>query len=148
MRVKLLLILSLIVLSACSNFEDLSLRSDPNVKVKGISDGFVELDLIAIIENPNSQSFKVKSADFDIFLNNEKIGRTNMNHKIKIEGNSTQEYVFPVKVKLGSENLSLGTLLGGLFKSSLDLKVIGEVKAGSFLINQRFPVEWEDRIQL
>ena len=71
-----------------------------------------------------------------------------MNKAIKIDGNSIKEYIFPVKVKLGGEDLSLGLLLGGLFKSSLNLKVEGEVKAGTFLINQNFPVEWEDRIKL
>lgn len=143
-----MLILSLLVLNSCSNFEELTLRSEPDIKVKGINDGLIELDLIAIIENPNSQSFKVKNADFDIYLNDSKIGHSSMKKAIKIEGNSTKEYTFPVKVKLGDENLSLGLLLGGLFSNSFDLKVKGKVKAGSFLVNQSFPVEWEDQVKL
>ena len=138
----------MLILSSCSNFEDLSLRSSPDIKIRGLKDGMIEMDLIAIIENPNSQSFKVKNATFDIYLNGSHIGKSTMNEGIKIKANSTQEYTFPVKVKLGSQDLSLGSLLGGLFQSSLNLKVEGEVKAGSFLINQRFPVEWEDRVKL
>lgn len=124
------------------------MRSQPDIKIRGLKDGMVEIDLIAIIENPNSQSFKVKNATFDIYLNGSHVGKSTMNEHIKINANTIQEYVFPVKVKLGGKDLSLGSLLGGLFQSSLNLRVEGEVKAGSFLINQRFPVEWEDRVQL
>lgn len=148
MRIQLFLVLSLILFNSCSSFEDLTLRSQPNIEVRGIKDGMIEMDLIAIIENPNSQSFKVKSANFDIFLNDSPIGKSSMNKAIKIDGNSIKEYIFPVKVKLGGDDLSLGMLLGGLFKSAINLKVEGEVKAGTFLINQNFPVEWEDRIKL
>lgn len=118
------------------------------MKVKGIKDGGIALDLILKIHNPNSRSFKVKKATFDIYVDNANVGKSTMNNAIKIEANSTNEYVFPMIVKLNGENLSLGLILNTVFQKKILLKIDGTIKAGTILINQSFEVDWEEEISL
>ncbi len=148
MRLTITLLFTSIFLISCGIYEDLSLVGQPEVEVKGISDGNIELDLILEINNPNNQSFHVKKASFEIYLNDQLIGHTTMDKKTKIKANSNEEYSFPMKIKLDGKDLSLGMLLGSIFQSRVELRIDGDIKAGTFFYNQRFPVEWEERISL
>jgi len=148
MRIYILFLFSLLSLISCNSIEDLSIKGQPEVRFKGLNKGEIELDLMVQISNPNSQSFKVKEASFDIYVNDQKMGRSKMIESIKIEGNSTKEYAFPMAVKLNGEDLSLSLVLNTLFQKRIKLKIDGNIKAGNFFINQRFPVEWEDNVNL
>ena len=133
---------------SCGIYEDLSLIGGPDVEIKGLKDGKIELDLLLTIKNPNSQSFTVKDASFEIHLNDQLIGHSTMNGKRKIKANSTAQYAFPMEIKLDGKDLSLGLLLGSIFQSRINLKIEGDIKAGTIFYNQRFPVEFEERISL
>jgi LEA14-like dessication related protein len=148
MRIHILFLFSLLFLISCNSIEDLSMKGQPEVRFKGLNKGEIELDLMVQITNPNSQSFKVKDASFDIYVNDQKMGQSKMVESIKIEGNSTKEYAFPMSVKLNGEDLSLSLVLNTLFQKRIKLKIDGSIKAGNFFINQRFPVEWEDNVNL
>ena len=148
MRIYFLFLLSLLFLTSCTGIEDLSMQGQPDVRIKGLKKGEIELDLIVQITNPNSQSFKVKDASFDIYVNDQKMGHSKMVESIKIDGNSTKEYAFPMAVKLNGEDLSLSLILTTLFQKRIKLKLDGSIKAGNLFINQRFPVEWEDNVSL
>jgi LEA14-like dessication related protein len=144
---KLVLILSITLLS-CDAIEELNLVGQPEVKVRGFDNGEIMLDLLLEINNPNSRSFKVKKANFSIFLNGASVGDSHLENTIKINANSSKTYAFPMKVKLKAEELSLSSLLGTLFNKQMRLKIEGDIKAGSLFITQKFPVLWEENISL
>jgi LEA14-like dessication related protein len=144
---QLILILSIALIS-CDNIEELNLVGQPQVKVRGFDDGAVMLDLLLEINNPNARTFRVKKADFNIFLNGAAVGNSHLDKAISIKANSSKTYAFPMKIKLKSEELSLSSLLGTLFKKQMRLKVEGDIKAGSLFISQKFPVVWEESISL
>lgn len=148
MKFTYLLLFFTLVLSGCDGYEELSLVGQPDVKIKGVNNGTIELDLILRIENPNSRSFKVKDANFSIYVNDANLGNSKMDKNITIEGNSTKEYAFPMQVKLNGEDFSLGLIFSTIFQKQVKLRVDGHIKAGAFLINQKFPVEWEENISL
>ena len=148
MRVYFLLIISVFVLVSCNGFEELTMQGQPDVNIKGIGSDGIALELVVTINNPNSRSFKVKQASFDIFVNDNNVGNTQMSKAIKIEANSTEEYTFPMNVKLNGEDLSINLILSTIFQSRIKLRIKGDVKAGSFLINQSFPVDWEENVSL
>jgi LEA14-like dessication related protein len=148
MRLIITLFTTLFLLTSCGIYDDLSLIGEPNVELKGFDDGRIKLDLVMKIKNPNSQSFTIKDAAFDIYINDNLVGHSKLDRNIKIKGNSTENYRFPIGVKLDGKNLSLGMLLGSIFQSRINLKIEGHIKAGAFLINQRFPVEWAEKISL
>jgi LEA14-like dessication related protein len=145
---KYFLIISVFFLLSCDGFEDLSIIGQPDVKVIGVKDGEIELALSIEIENPNSKSFKVKEAAFDIYINDALMGSTHMKKAIKIEGNSSEMYTFPVNVNINGEGLSLNLILNTIFQSRIKLRVEGNVKAGSLLYNRKIPVEFEENISL
>lgn len=140
-------ILSLVFLS-CDSIQELSLVGQPDVKVRGFEKGELALDLLLKINNPNDRTFKVKDADFSIMVNGSKVGSSKMDNSITINGNSTEVYAFPMKIKLNGEELSLNMLLSTFIQKQIHLKVDGSIKAGSFLITQKFPVEWEENVSL
>lgn len=140
-------ILSLVFLS-CDSIEELSLVGQPDVKVRAFEKGELALDLLLKINNPNDRTFKVKDADFSIMVNGSEVGSSKMDNSITINGNSTEVYAFPMKIKLNGEELSLNMLLSTFIQKQIHLKVNGAIKAGSFLITQKFPVEWEENVSL
>jgi LEA14-like dessication related protein len=148
MRIYHFLLLALLVLVSCDGIEDLQLQSQPEVEFKGMNKGSLELDLIVQITNPNKQSFKVKNAAFEIFVNDQNVGSTSMTDQIKINGNSTEEYRFPMAVKLNGKDLSFSLILNTVFQKTIHLKIDGNIRAGNLFINQRFPVIWEDEVSL
>ncbi len=148
MRLTLTILFSSLFLISCGIYEDLSLIGRPDVEIKGINDGYIELDLLLEIDNPNTQSFTVKDASFEISLNDQVIGHSTMSEKTKIKANSRDQYAFPMRIKLDGKDLSLGLLLGSIFQSRINLKIEGDIKAGTFFYNQRFPVEFEEKISL
>lgn len=148
MNIKYLLLVFTLIFFSCDGIEELSLVGRPDVKVRGFSKGEIELDLILKIENPNDRSFKVKKADFVIYVNEANLGSSSMSNSITIKANSTDEYVFPMKVKLNGKDLSFNLLLNTIFQNQIKLRVDGTIKAGSFFINQKFPVEWEENVSL
>lgn len=148
MKLSSLLLIFTLFLSSCDSFEDLSLVGQPDVKIKGINNGEIELDLLLRIKNPNSRSFKVKDASFAIYVNDANLGNSKMGKNITIDGNSTKEYAFPMKVKLNGEDLSLNLIFSTILQKQIKLRVDGHIKAGTFLINQKFPVEWEENVSL
>ena len=87
MRIYHFLLFALLALYSCDGIEDLQLKSQPEVEFRGMNKGSLELDLIVQISNPNSQPFKVKNAAFDIFVNEQNVGSSNMTEQIKIDGN-------------------------------------------------------------
>jgi LEA14-like dessication related protein len=148
MKYKYLFLFLILPFLSCDSIEELSLVGQPDVKVKGFEKGELVLDLILKINNPNDRSFKVKDANFSIHVNGSKVGSSKMDKTISIQANSTEEYAFPMKVKLNGEDLSLGMLLNTFLKKQILLQVDGSIKAGSFLITQKFPVEWEENVSL
>jgi len=133
---------------SCDTIEELNLVGQPEVKVRGFDNGTIMLDLLLEINNPNARNFHVKKADFSLFLNGAAVGNSNLDKGIIIKANSSKTYAFPMKVKLRSEELSLSSLLGTLFKKQMRLKIEGDIKAGSFFISQKFPLVWEENISL
>jgi LEA14-like dessication related protein len=143
----ILLILTLTFLS-CDSIEELSLVGQPDVKIRGFENGELALDLLLKIHNPNSRSFKVKNAKFTIAVDDSKVANSSMDKAISIKANSTEVYAFPMKVKLNGDDINLGMLLSTLFKKQIHLKIDGDIKAGSFFISQKFPIEWEENVSL
>lgn len=148
MKIYHLLLLFVLTFISCDGIEELSMVGSPDVKIRGFSKGEIELDLIVKIENPNSRSFKVKKASFEVYVNGAKVANSSMSETIIIKANSTDKYFFPMKVKLEGKELSISMLLNTFLNKNIELRVDGNIKAGSFFINQKFPVEWEENISL
>jgi LEA14-like dessication related protein len=148
MKLYPFLLLIVFTFISCDGFEELNIVGNPDVKIRGINKGEIELDLIVKIENPNARSFKVKKASFEVYVNGAKVAHSTMSNAIVIQANTTDRYFFPMKVKLEGKEFSISMLLNTFINQNIELKVDGTIKAGSFFINQKFPVQWEENIRL
>ena len=142
-----LLFFILLFITSCSDIEDLRIKGQPGVTLLGFDENGIELGIILTIKNPNDRAFKIKKADFDVEINGILVGKATLKKKIKISANKTSTYTFPILAKFNSGELSLSLILKSLSDGNIKLKIDGEIKAGTYLIvNQSFPVSWENRI--
>lgn len=141
-----LLFLSNVMLS-CHSFEELEVIGEPEIKLYGLEDGNINYGLILNLKNPNSQSFRVKKAEFLVSINGSTVGKSRLADKVTIHGNQTATYTFPMTGSFEGKEYALDLALQSLFGRGFKLGLTGEIKAGSFfIVNYTFPVEWEERV--
>lgn len=145
-RISVLLLL-IGLFTACETIDDLELLGSPRLKFYGVSKDGIDLGLVLKIRNPNNYTFKVKGGKFKIWINGNEIGSAHLTGKVKILPNSTSTYTFPVSASLKGKDLSLDMVLDVIAGDSFNLKIESEIKAGTHVfINDKFEVEWEERI--
>ena len=96
------------------------------------------------LKNPNMFAIKVKSAEFEIFNGNIRLGDAQLREEFKINGNSTE--IYPVKLSGNLGNLLAGglTSIAGLLSGKNPRILIkGDLRAGNFFVTKDIPVELE-----
>lgn len=102
--------------------------------------------------NPNKYQIKLKSYDFNIFLNGKEAGRSSGKETQIMKGNETTVLRFALESDFGKILGGIAGLAGGLFgkKKGVDLRVTGKLRARAMGIGKTIPVDinnfvaWKD----
>src|ERR1017187_2748797 len=108
--VNKLFLLSVVLLSACSNWKELSVSNIEALRMGKMDKDGMEAEIDVKINNPNNTSFTVYSSTLEIKMNNVSVGHPHLKRKVKIKAHSNETYTFAVSGKM--ENLLGG---GGIF---------------------------------
>ena len=77
-------ILTILVISSCTDFQDLEFKGMDGFKVEKMEKRNLSLKIGVKIYNPNSFSLKIKPSTVDVFVNDELIGKAFLDEKVKI----------------------------------------------------------------
>lgn len=93
--------------------------------------------------NPNKYQIKLKSYDFNIFLNGREAGRSSGKDTQVMKGNASTVLRFALESDFGKILGGIAGLAGGLFdgKKGVDLRVTGKLRARALGIGKTVPVD-------
>lgn len=130
-------------------FKDVQLESIEEINLESLQGGQIDGTIHMVLSNPNSFGITVKSADFELFTGNVKLGEASLRKAFKIESNSSKTY--PVQLSGNLSNALAGGfmgLAGALTGKKPKVTIKGELKAGNFFYTKKVPVEEETEIPL
>ena len=111
-----------------------------NIEVRSFGFKETKLGVKVKMYNPNNQRLQVKSADMDVFVNNELLGHSLLDTIIDIPKRDT--FFIPLEVSVQT----LGTaarIVQSLADTSVMLKVTGTARLGKSGVYMNYPINYE-----
>ena len=132
----------LIVVVSCKKPQAPEYVGLENIEVRSF--GLLETKLGVKVKmfNPNNQRMQVKSADLDLFVNNELLGHSLLDSVINIPKRDT--FFIPLEVTVQT----LGTasrMVQSLADTSVMLKVTGTARLGKSGVYMNYPINYEGK---
>lgn len=142
-----LLIIGIItaLLPSCQKFTEPEYLGVDNLQVKsqGRSDTYLSADVI--FYNPNRRNINFKSGDLDIYVENKKLGHTELDSLITVPRLDT--FLIPVSIKIDMQNLIANALTLAM-KDSVLVRLEGKVRVGRSGLFVTKPVRYETKEKL
>ena len=132
----------LIVVVSCKKPKAPEYVGVENIEVRSF--GFQETKLGVKVKmfNPNNQRLQVKSADLDLFVNNELLGHSLLDSVIDIPKMDT--FFIPLEVSV--QTLSTAArMVQSLADTSVMLKVTGTARLGKSGVFMNYPINYEGK---
>ncbi|BDD11177.1 hypothetical protein FUAX_36090 [Fulvitalea axinellae] len=134
-------------LTACIKPEPPVFKKIENLSVS--YDESVELTADAVLYNPNKRSVKLKEVKIDVLMGNESWGGIDKAYDLDIKAESDFKVPFVVKLsKKKVEKNLLGSIMSILGGKSTELRFVGYVKANSYGINFKVPIDVKRKVKL
>ena len=129
---------------SCFNYDEVDIRDIKDIQVVNFSKKGITVNGKIKIMNPNSYGFKIVNSEFDLTINNRKIGKAHIDNKIKVSGNSNEYHSVTLKTDLSS--LDIGAMAGFLALAiappdKIDYKVEGFVVGKVFLFRKKIEID-------
>src|ERR1035437_3601999 len=109
---KIMILCAVVLLSACSNWQEISVSNIEALRMGKMDKDGMEAEIDVKINNPNNTSFTVYGSTLEIKMNNVSVGHPRLKKRVKIKANSNETYTFAVSGKV--ENLLGGGGILGL----------------------------------
>lgn len=135
-------------LVSCSPVEEVRIGPATGIEINGFSGKQVSFKVMVNIENPNRQSFTLRSLDLDVLLNGMYIGKIKSTEKVNIPKWSSKVYTFPLSAELKSLSLSVFALADLFLHRYIDVELKGIAKINSGLMRKKIPINEQEKIQL
>jgi LEA14-like dessication related protein len=145
----LLLTISSVLFTSCSDFEEVQFSGIENVQVTKLSQQGAEAEITAKIKNPNSTSFTVYKSDLNVTLNGLDAGIAHLTDNVKIKSNSEESYTFKIKSDFSSLSLTdLPQLISIATSKNVKVGLKGNLLVGKFFYKRSVPVEVTQNVPL
>jgi len=147
-RMKNLALLSfaiVVLFAACKQPKDLVYQNVQHFRVQtaNLKQSTVAVDVR--FYNPNNYNLKLKHADLDVYINGTHVGKLLENEHYTIPKLDT--FLLPVVLQVDMQTV-LPNALQLLFNSDVDIKLVGQVKAGRHGVILSIPVNYEGKQEI
>lgn len=141
--------LTVITLSSCGDFQDVTFLGIEHVKVNKLSQQGIDIDITAKIKNPNTVAFTIYRSDLDATFSGMNVGKAHINNNVKIKANSEANYTFNVtsdfsKISIGE----LPNLLSIATSKSIKVGLNGNLRVGKLFMKKNYPVDMTKSVPL
>ena len=137
---KLFFLLTILFLvSSCFEYDDISLLGIEGFKMGKIDGKRIAFSLDVKIDNPNKYALVVKPSTLDVYIEDNLIGHTTLDQKIKFIKKTEKVYTVPLHVDL--EDGALLKILKYGLKDKLSLHIVGKVKGSVYGFSKRVKVD-------
>lgn len=144
-RWSILVVFIWVAISSCEKMKDLEfLRvASFNLDGLGFTKSVVKMELAYF--NPNNFALRLKDAEFDLFLDDTKVGHSLQDTLIEIPARDT--FYFPVRLEVDMGNV-FKNALGALTNKEVTIKAAGNCKVGNKGVYLPFPIRCETKQKL
>jgi len=136
-------------LTSCIQYKEVQIVNVKDVGIKNITPKGIEIEVAMQIKNPNKYAISIVESDLLIFIKEKKIGTAAIKEKVKLGKKSNEIYRFTIQTK--TEDLLSGIfpiMMGAITKKSLDLHVLGDIKAKAKGLSKKVPIDFRERVKL
>lgn len=146
-----LFILLTLSLSSCFKIEEVEITEIKSVKLLEFTDNGLLVESSVKIDNPNNFDIKVVDSEFNVVVNNKKIGKARIDSDLKIPS-SSQEY-HTLLLRSTNSDLSASAIpnliaITASGRSKLDFKVDGFIVGKVWWFNRKVEVAHEGKVDL
>ncbi|RPD41617.1 LEA type 2 family protein [Chitinophaga barathri] len=132
-------------LSSCDKMKDLEFLRVASFDFESLSFSKSTVKMELAYFNPNNFSLRLKDAEFDVFLDDTKVGHSLQDTLIDIPARDT--FYFPVKLEVEMGNV-FKNVLGALGNKEVTIKASGNCKVGKKGVFLPFPIRCETKQKL
>ncbi len=136
-RIYFLAIIFLV--SSCFDYDDIDFKGIDNFKMEKFEGQKISFSMDVVLENPNSFSVKIKPSVVDVYLDDNLIGKTYLDQKVKIIKRKENSYFVPLHVEL--EDGLLMKLMKLSLKDKVKLRLVGNIKGSIYGISKKVKID-------
>lgn len=136
----------LVGITSCT-FEEPVLKSFDGLEMTETEGDSSIVILNFTVENPNRKKIKLKTAEFDISVNNIKVGRATLIGLHELPAKGTYQVPLKMNLQLDKSNTELAVTLGlAVLMNNLELEIVGEANGSMGFIHKSLPIEYTQKI--
>ncbi len=137
-----------LLFSSCGKFKEVNVIGLKEVKLRGMKNKVILLDLSLEVENTNKRRIVISDINFHAWLNDKQLGELRSTEKIILKPDTTQVYTIPVEIELRTMADAF-KLMGGDTDALMErLTVEGYIKGRVFPFSKKIRVEKQPLSQL
>ena len=136
----ILAIVSMLLISSCGKFEEISIKGMKGFKLRGMKDGCILINLTLDIENPNNRTITISKIHFKTWLDKRELGTIRNSKKIVLKPSSREEYQVPIEIVLRTtaDIFKLMTLKEDILNQ---LAIEGFIKGRVMCVSKKIKIE-------
>ena len=145
--VHLLLFIGLIsILSSCK-IEEPTLTSLDRFEIIKMENQKADVEVTMTVNNPNSQKFKLKTATFDVLVNEIFIGVATLIDPSELPANGSHQVNLKVNLTIEKSITELATSLGmAILTNNITVRVKGDAKGKMGLLTRTVEIDQTEKI--
>jgi len=129
--------------TSCISYKQVQLKEIKSVALLNNDIASGKIIAVVTIVNPNNYSIRIKKYDLNAYVNNNDMGKVEVEENIEIPGNSEQDYSLTFKPDISK----IMGLLPSLFLTGVaDASIKGTVRVNAFFISKDFNVDLNKRV--
>jgi LEA14-like dessication related protein len=136
-------------LSSCLQYKEVEVVKIIDVGVKDISTQGIDVEVAMQIKNPNKYNIKIVGSNLNLLLKGNKMGTVTLKDNVTVKKKSNAVYQFTLQSNFKDIGLgSLPALLGLMTQNSMEVQVVGNIKAQAKGISKKVPIDFTEKVQL
>lgn len=142
-----ILVLLLLLFSVTSCFEQPEFKGFSNFQLDEFNKNIVKFNIDVSVFNPNGFSLKVRRSKFDVFINDQFIGKARLLKKVKMKRKKETTSKVPIELTL-EEGVLFKVIALARSSKKIDLRLKGPLKASASIIPVRKKIDETKTIDL
>lgn len=133
----------------CFSYYDVEFKGLRDVQMKNMSMKGMEVELEAVIYNPNNYKITLTDYDLNLLVGGKNMGKANIDRRLVLPKNSTENQRFTVQVSFG-EMLAggLGGAMSLLSQKQMEVTLEGHIKAKAKGIKRKVPISFTETVDM
>jgi LEA14-like dessication related protein len=141
------LLVSLLLVS-CLEYQDIQFKGIQNIEVKEFTQKNIELEITALINNPNNYNISIVGSDLDLYIGGSKVGKAELGKKVKFLKKQQRAYSVVVKTDLKNATGGIAGLMGVFLTKKAKISIKGTITGKARGVRKKFPVDFTENISL